>query len=1028
MDAENTKREEICPGKKKALDAQGLEGQSLDGKSLDLAAVREEIAATSGPQYWRSLEELAGSEEFRAMMHREFPKGSSEWLDSVSRRGFLQTMAASLALAGMTACTRQPLEQIVPYVRQPEDIIPGRPQFYASSTTLGGYASPVLVESHMGRPTKIEGNPDHPASLGAADIFAQASLLDMYDPDRSQTPVYLGQTRSWRNFVEQIRTRMAGQRAVDGEGFRLLTGPISSPTLAEQIRALLRMYPKAKWHQYSPLHRDNVVAGSMLAFGQAVETQYRLEGADVILSLDADFLSPSFPGSARYTHDYAARRNPDATMNRLYVVESVPSPTGVKAEHRLSLRASEVEGFARSLAASLGLGGSVTDSHFLRAVSNDLKAHSGACVVIAGEQQAPEVHALAHAINAHLGNVGKTVVYTDTVLASAVDQTASLRELTQDLRDKNVDVLVILSANPVYDAPADLNFADALMNSGAGLRLHHGLHQDETAELCQWHVNAAHALEAWSDGRAYDGSVCLVQPLIAPLYDGKSAHELVAALMGQSTLTGYEILRAYWQQQAKVADFETWWRKAVHDGFVAGTAYPAKAVTPKAGLPPVKAATDASVLEVSFRGDPAIYDGAFANNGWMQELPKPMSKMTWDNPAWIGPAMAAREKLKSEDLVTLEVGGRKIDVPVWIQAGHPDHAITVFLGYGRRRVGRVGNGAGFNLFSVRSSDAPWRATGKITPLAQTYKLASTQGYQTIETATITRPVIREGTLEEYKGNPKFAQEMEETPERIVTLYPNVDYSDPSYNKLGYAWGMTVDLGACVGCNACMIACHSENNIPVVGKPQVVVGRHMHWIRVDAYYQGDRDNPSASFQPVPCMQCENAPCELVCPVGATVHSTEGLNDMVYNRCIGTRYCSNNCPYKVRRFNFLLYQDWETPQFKMMRNPDVSIRSRGVMEKCTYCVQRITVARIDSEREERSVRDGEIQTACQQACPSNAIVFGNINDPQSKVSKLKAQARNYGMLSELNTRPRTTYLAEVRNPNPELEGVGHAVEHG
>jgi MoCo/4Fe-4S cofactor protein with predicted Tat translocation signal len=1018
MDADNKKREDICPGKK---------------KSLDLTAVREEIAETRGPEYWRSLEELAGSEEFREMMHREFPKGSSEWLDSVSRRGFLQLMGASMALAGMTACTRQPLEQIVPYVKQPDDLVPGRPQFYASATMLGGYASPVLVESHMGRPTKIEGNPEHPASLGASDIFAQASVLEMYDPDRSQTPGSLGQTRSWKKFIEEIRTPLAGQKAVGGEGLRLLTPPVSSPTLADQIHALLRMYPKAKWHQYSPLHRDNSLAGSMLAFGQAVETQYRLENADVILSLDADFLSPAFPGSTRYTHDYAARRNPDAAMNRLYVVESVPSPTGVKAEHRLSLRASGVEGFAQSLASNLGLGGNVLggnveDSHFLRAVTNDLKTHAGSCVVMAGEQQSPEVHALAHAINAHLGNVGKTVIHTDTVHANAVDQTASLRELTQDLRDKKVEVLVILGANPVYDAPADLNFADALMSSGAGLRIHHGLHQDETAELCQWHINAAHALEAWSDGRTYDGSVCLVQPLIAPLYDGKSAHEMLAALLGQSTVTGYEIVRAYWQQQAKGADFEAWWRKAVHDGFVAGTEFPAKAVSAKSSVPSAKSVPmDAAMVEVNFRGDPSVYDGSQGNNGWLQELPKPMTKMTWDNPAWIGPAMASRLKLKSEDMITLEADGRKIQVPVWIQAGHPDNAITVFLGYGRRRVGRVGNGTGFNLYEVRSSGAPWRTAGKITPVAgQTYKLASTQGYQTIETSFETspgvmgtRPVIREGTLAEYKSHPNFAQEMEETPERNVTLYPNVDYSDPNYNKLGYAWGMTVDLGACVGCNACMIACHSENNVAVVGKEQVVVGRHMHWIRVDAYYQGDRDNPSAHFQPVPCMQCENAPCELVCPVGATVHSSEGLNDMVYNRCIGTRYCSNNCPYKVRRFNFLLFQDWETPQFKMMRNPDVSIRSRGVMEKCTYCVQRITVARIDSEREERPVRDGEIQTACQQACPSNAIVFGNINDPQSKVSKLKAQARNYGMLSELNTRPRTTYLAEVRNPNTELE---------
>jgi MoCo/4Fe-4S cofactor protein with predicted Tat translocation signal len=1022
MDAENTKREDICPGKKSG---------KIPGQPLDLAAVREEIAETRGPEYWRSLEELAGSQEFREMMHREFPKGSSEWLDSVSRRGFLQLMGASMALAGMTACTRQPLEQIVPYVKQPEDLIPGRPQFYASATMLGGYASPVLVESHMGRPTKIEGNPDHPASLGASDIFAQASVLDLYDPDRSQTPVYLGDTRSWRKFIDDTRTPLAGQKAVDGEGLRLLTGPVSSPTLAEQIRALLKMYPKAKWHQYSPLHRDNSLAGSMMAFGQAVETQYRLENADVILSLDADFLSPSFPGSARYTHDYAARRNPDGKMNRLYVVESVPSPTGAKAEHRLSKRASEVEEFARTLAALVHGGGLAVGSgdagRFLLAVVGDLKAHAGSSVVVAGEQQPPEVHALAHAINSHLGNVGKTVLYTDTVHANPVDQTASLRALTQDLRDKKVEVLVILGANPVYDAPADLNFADALMKSGTELRIHHGLHQDETAELCHWHVNASHGLEAWSDGRAYDGSACLVQPLIAPLYDGKSAHELVAALMGQSTLTGYEIVRAYWQQQAKATDFETWWRKAVHDGFVAGTALPAKSVTAKFSVPAAKTSVaDSSMVEVSFRGDPSAYDGSFANNGWMQELPKPMSKMTWDNPAWISPAMAKREDLKSEDMVTLVTGGRTIQVPVWIQAGHPDRAITVFLGYGRRRAGRVGNGTGFNLYEVRASDAPWRSMGKIAKVGTTYKLASTQGYQTIETATITRPVMRATTLEEYKSHPNFAQEMEETPDRDFTLYPNIDYKDPNFNKLGYAWGMTVDLGSCVGCNACMIACHSENNVAVVGKEQVVVGRHMHWIRVDAYYEGDRDNPSAHFQPVPCMQCENAPCELVCPVGATTHSTEGLNDMVYNRCIGTRYCSNNCPYKVRRFNFLLYQDWETPQFKMMRNPDVSIRSRGVMEKCTYCVQRISVARIDSEREDRTIRDGEIQTACQQACPSNAIVFGNINDPESKVSKLKAQARNYGMLSELNTRPRTTYLAEVRNPNPELEGVQHAAE--
>ena len=1045
MDADNKKREDVCPGKKPVeatplIQLQGSQAPASNGAAnpaaLDLATVRAELESTQGPEYWRSLEELAGSDEFRAMMHREFPKGSSEWLDSVSRRGFLQMMGASMALAGMTACTKQPLEQIVPYVKQPEDLVPGRPQYYASATMLGGYASPVLVESHMGRPTKIEGNPDHPASLGASDIFSQATVLEMYDPDRSQSPAYLGDVRSWKAFLEAIRMPMSGQKAVDGEGLRLLTPPISSPTLADQIHQLLQMYPKAKWHQYSPLHRDTVLAGSQMAFGQAVETQYKLENADVILSLDADFLSAGFPGSLRYTRDYASRRNPDGNMNRLYVVESAPSPTGVKAEHRLPLRASEIEGFARSLASVLGAGssgGALTGAagKYLSAVATDLEKHRGACAVIAGEHQSAAVHALAHAINERLGNVGRTVVYTEPVHANPVDQTASLRELVQDLRAKKVEILVVLGCNPVYDAPADLGLHSAIMDSGTTIRIHHGLYRDETAELCDWHVNGAHPLEAWSDGRAYDSSVCLVQPLIAPLYEGKSAHEVLAALMGKSTITGYELVRAYWQGQSKSTDFETLWRKSVHDGFITGTQFAPKAVSLKTasfGSASSAAVSDATV-EINFRRDPCIYDGSFSNNGWMQELPKPMSKMTWDNPAWIGPAMASRLGLASEDVVTLEIGGKKIEVPVWIQAGHPDHSITVFLGYGRRRAGRIGTGAGFNLYEVRTSDASWTATStKPSKAGTTYKLATTQGYQTIETITVNRPVMREGTLEEYKSNPKFAQEMTEAPERDLTLYPNVDYADPNYNKLGYAWGMTIDMSSCVGCNACMIACHSENNIAVVGKEQVVHGRHMHWIRVDAYYQGNRDNPSAHFQPVPCMQCENAPCEQVCPVGATVHSTEGLNDMVYNRCIGTRYCSNNCPYKVRRFNFLLYQDWETPQFKMMRNPDVSIRSRGVMEKCTYCIQRITVARIDSEREDRAVRDGEIQTACQQACPAQAIVFGDQSNPESRVSKLKAQARNYGMLAELNTRPRTTYLAEIRNPNPELEMHMQHAERG
>jgi MoCo/4Fe-4S cofactor protein with predicted Tat translocation signal len=999
-DSRKTKREDVCLGKK-----------------LDLATVKSQIERTSGPEYWRSLEELAGTPEFQEMLHREFPKGASEWLDSVSRRGFLQLMGASLALAGMTGCTKLPLEPIVPYVRQPEEVIPGRPMFYATATVLSGYASPVLVESHLGRPTKIEGNDKHPASLGGTDIFAQAEILGMYDPDRSQTITHLGDVDSWSEFAKEIKGPLAVQKSLGGAGIRILTQTISSPTLADQLRNFLKIYPQAKWHVYEPVNRDNVLEGAKLAFGQPVETRYDLSNADVIVSLDADFLYAGFPGNTRYIRDYAKRRNPDAPMNRLYVIESTPSSTGAKADHRLPVRGVEVEVFARALANSLGVGAesaaTTGPAQYLNALFADLQKHKGSSVIFAGDHQPPIVHALAHTLNAALGNVGKTVVYTDTVDANPINQTESLRDLVADMRAGKVDFLVIMGGNPVYDAPADLGFGDALKSSNISLRIHHGLHQNETSEYCHWHVNDTHSLEAWSDARAYDGTVSIIQPLIAPLYSGKSAHELVSALSGVSDATGYDLLRAYWQKQHPGADFENSWRKSLNDGWIEGTAFAPKNVSAKGSVPNTPAVDNA--LEVNFRRDPSIYDGRFSNNGWLQELPKPMTKLTWDNAVLVGPKMAAREGLQTEDMVWIELGGRKLKAPVWIQAGHPDNSVTIYLGYGRTRAGRTGTGTGFNVYPLRTTSALWCATGaKLSKTGETYKLASTQGYQTMDTPSgATRPQVREASLEQYRKEPKFAQE-EQIP-RELTLYPNIDYS-----KQDYAWGMAIDMNSCVGCNNCIVACVSENNIAVVGKEQCVHGRHMHWLRVDAYYQGDRDNPRAFFQPVPCMQCENAPCELVCPVGATLHSSEGLNDMVFNRCIGTRYCSNNCPYKVRRFNFLLFQDWDTPQFKMMRNPDVTVRSRGVMEKCTYCIQRISERRIDAERADVKIKDdGSLQTACQQSCPANAIIFGNINDPNSRVAQLKAQDRNYGLLADLNTRPRTTYLAEVRNTNSELE---------
>ncbi|MGA8215342.1 MAG: TAT-variant-translocated molybdopterin oxidoreductase [Candidatus Sulfotelmatobacter sp.] len=1014
------KQEDVCPNKK--------------GK-LDLEAVRtqiEEATQKARPEYWRSLEELAGSPAFQEALHREFPKGASEWVDSVSRRGFLKVMGASMALAGMTGCVRLPVEPIVPYVRQPEDVIPGRPQFYATAMTLGGYASPLLVESHLGRPTKIEGNDKHPASLGGTDIFAQAHVLGLYDPDRSQSVVSMGDQRSWQSFITALHGPLSAQKALQGAGIRILTPTISSPTLADQLRNFLKIYPQAKWHVYEPVNRDNVLEGAKLAFGQPVETRYDFEKTDVIVSLDADFLYAGFPGNVRYIRDFAKRRNPDGNMNRLYVIESTPTTTGAKADHRLPLRALDIENFGRGVSSLLSMnlngGGALagldpshswgTDERaFAVSLVRDLASRRGSSLVVAGDHQPPAVHAVAHAMNQALGNVGETVFYTDPVDTNPVVQNQSIETLVNDIRGGFVDLLVIIGSNPAYDAPANLNFADALKNGKAQLRVHLGPYQNETAELCQWHINQAHELETWGDARAYDGTVSVIQPLIAPLYNGKSALEFVALLSGQADASGYDLVRAYWQKHHAAADFEPFWRKSLHDGWIEGTTFESKPISLRTTNVPGFGSTD-NAIELNIRRDPTIYDGQFSNNGWLQELPKPMTKLTWDNAVLIGPKMAERLQIKVEDVVELELNGKKVTGPVWIQAGHPDNSVTVTLGYGRRRAGRVGTAQGFDAYALRTTAAPWIATGlQIRKTGETHKLASTQGYQSMDTPDGGhRPLVRETTLEEYRKEPNFAKEEEPAPG--LTLYKPYPYKEEDY-----AWGMAIDLNSCVGCNNCMLACQSENNIAVVGKEQTVIGRHMHWIRVDAYYQGDRDNPKALFQPVPCMQCENAPCEVVCPVGATNHSTEGLNDMVYNRCVGTRYCSNNCPYKVRRFNFLLFQDWETPQYKMMRNPDVSVRSRGVMEKCTYCVQRINERRIDAEREDRKINDSnhedELKTACQQSCPAGAIIFGNINDPNSKVSKLKAQARNYSLLGELNTRPRTTYLAEVSNPNPDLK---------
>ena len=984
-----------------------------------LGALRARLKGTRGREYWRSLDELADTEEFREFLHKEFPGLGAGWAGSINRRDALRLMAASLALAGLSACTTRPAEKIVPYVNTPEGFEPGKPQYYATAMTMGGYAKGLLAESHLGRPTKVEGNPRHPASLGATDVYAQASILTLYDPDRAQAITHNGRISSWHAFLTTMSERIEAQRLTRGAGLRILSETITSPALAGQIEEVLGSFPAAKWYQYEPAGGNCARLGANLAFGQFVGTHYRLDKADVILALDADFLS-SGPASLRYARDWAARRrgqDAGSRMNRLYAVEGMPSGTGAVADHRLPLRPGELEGFARFIAREIGVpvepgAGSSAPAEWCAALARDLKAHRGSSLVVPGEFQTPVLHALAHAMNHALGNAGNTVVHTDPVEAHPADQLQSLRDLVEEMKAGAVDLLVILGGNPAFNAPADLDFALALPK--VRTRIHLGLYQDETSSLCDWNIPEAHYLETWGDARAFDGTVTIAQPLIAPLYEGRSAHEVLSVFQDGAGRAGYDILRTFWRGKSAGRDPDEFWRASLNAGLVDGSALPEKPVQIQesrlTGLKPSNSSSQASALEISFRPDPTIHDGRFANNGWLQEVPKPMSKLTWDNAVLISPATADRLGLKSRDVVDLACNGRSVQAPVWVLPGHAQDSITVHFGYGRSRAGRVGTGTGFNAYALRTFAAQWTGFGaELRPTGNRVVLAATELHHTMEG----RNLVRVGTVQEYAKSPSFVREQGEEPSPDETLYPGYDYSR------GYQWGMVVNLSNCIGCNACVVACEAENNSPVVGKKEVSNTREMQWLRIDRYYTGDPDNPFTILAPVMCMHCENAPCEVVCPVQATNHSSEGLNQMVYNRCVGTRYCSNNCPYKVRRFNFYQYSDWETPSLKPMRNPDVSVRGRGVMEKCSYCVQRIQEAKILAEKEDREVRDGEIVTACQQACPTQAFTFGNINDPNSRVAGLKRDPLNYGMLTELNVKPRTSYLARLRNPNPELE---------
>jgi len=1005
---------------------------------VTLVQIREQLKGQKGKKYWRSVDELANTPEFQAAVEREFPGSPHEWGDDVSRRGFLKFMGASVALAGLAGCTKQPDEPIYPYVKQPEDLVLGKPNYFATAHPFVTGAVPLLVKSDQYRPIKIDGNPEHPYNQGASDPFTQGALLDLYDPDRSQHVLYRGENREWAEFAQELRKKVAGTK--DGTGIYFLSETITSPTLARQWGEVKKAYPKATLVQYDP-----AIAGTSVTDGSNV--QYDLGDPDVIVSLDADFLSGAgFPGFHSLVRKYAERRKNPEKLNRLYAIESTPTTTGLKAEHRLGLRASEIPAFTAELAKAIGVAGveppayDWTDEQkkFLAVLTKDLKSHPS--MVIPGLYQDPSVTALAFAINLELGKNGPLVAnFSSPAHPLPSDQIRDLKALVTDLNAGKVNSLVILNANPIYHAPADLNFADAF--NKADVVAHLGSHLDETGQISHWHIPAAHFLESWSDAQAYSGTVSIVQPMIDPLYGGKTAHHVFQTLLDEPMVSPYDAVRETWKPVIK-GDFETGWRKALHQGWIDGTANVAGGLgnAPYYGGLKVPAPSPKDALEIIFRPDPNIYDGRWSNVGWLQELPKPVTSLSWDNAAIFSGATLTKLGLEEDDIVELSVNGRKVNAPVIAAPGHPDNSVTVHLGYGREFAGRVGSGAGFNAYLIRHADAPFYTTGTVKKLEGKWGIAITKShYQDHRGKTFGQPeghdnnsleadeainergIIRYATLDEYKANPGFANEGETHPttDKSNSLFPNWEYNEAN------AWGMSIDMNSCVGCNACIVSCYAENNIPVVGKQQVRIGRNMQWLRIDTYFEGDLAAPRAHFQPMACQHCENAPCEQVCPVGATVHTPEGLNAMVYNRCVGTRYCSNNCPYKVRRFNFLLYSDFETESLKLMRNPDVSVRSRGVMEKCSYCVQRISAAKIEADKENRNIRDGEIVTACQQACPASAITFGNINDKQSKVTKLQADERSYQVLADLNTRPRTKYVAAVLNPNSELQDA--PVEH-
>jgi molybdopterin-containing oxidoreductase family iron-sulfur binding subunit len=979
--------------------------------------------------------------------HDESADGSTSSLD---RRRFLQFSAAAAALAGLTGCSRMPDETIVPYVKAPHDSVPGEKLAFATTMPRGRDSIGLLVTSRDGRPTKIEGNPLHPASLGATDSIAQASILDLYDPDRSQTVTRDGEISTWDAFVAQMRREIGNLRSRGGAGLCVLSERITSPTLDRQRRDLLAALPECRWYEYGPA--DACVPDARRRWSDPGLTPiYDFQQASVVVSLDCDFLM-SEAGAVRYARDFATARRAignRSRMSRLYAVESTLSATGAAADHRLALKPSEIEAFARRLANQFNAnaapeavpntpGGDARDSAsqpladaWIEAVAEDLRAAAGRSLVLAGRFQTATVHAIAHAMNATLGNLGRTVSYIEPTTAQRSQASGSIDQFVESFSRDSADVLLILDANPAYNLPPSVGFHAAI--GKARLRIHCGAYRDETSALCHWHVPLSHFLESWSDARSYDGSASIVQPLIAPLYGTKTVHEVLSAMFGGSPRTSYDLVRETWRDHFG-EDSETRWRRALHDGMIPGTRLPpaaAERVMREFALPPAptvgstasRAETEgvSGSLELVIRPDPSVGDGRYANNAWLQELPKPISLLTWENAVLLSPRTAQRLEVDNGHVLRLAADEFEVEGPVWVVPGHADDCATVHLGYGRTRGGRVAPQLGFDAYQLMASGpTSGIRQAAVEPTGKRARLACTQEHYRLEGRDHLR-VVSIADLPSEAHAELDATAAERAAHEPASIYPEFEYP-------GAAWGMAIDLSACIGCNGCVVACQAENNIPVVGKPGVLTSREMHWLRIDRYFEndetGDPSRVAILHQPMLCQQCEKAPCEVVCPVGATTHSPEGLNEMTYNRCVGTRYCSNNCPYKVRRFNFYDYIDPE-PSLALQRNPEVTVRSRGVMEKCTYCVQRINAARVAAKiegiakDEPPRIEDGAVVTACQAACPSRAIVFGDINDPASQVSKLKAQPHNYSALGELGTQPRTTYLARIRNPNPRLE---------